>query len=306
MVFDNGPKIAGEAEAEAARSMASVASLAAALESSGSHDQAARFQTLLAKPTINAAEAKELSELMVPLMASASDDEVGDGARQLTAADLMRAAEDTARVERPSATPVDLDNYGGTSGGGGGPQAAGWLNKLDPRTYIRLASVYQMKDRAGHVGAQGMSELLRADQASPTVAKIHAAGHSYGCKVMLSGICVGPALTRPIDSLLLLQPAVSHLCFAERVPGTNQPGGYRHALDPAIVRHPIMSDVQPEGFSPSRHFPSVAPEGVRPRRGANRRRRNVRRRSAQPLRSVRWLRSTRCRGDASRPDPRRR
>ncbi len=247
MVFDDGPKIAGEAEAQTAQANASVASLATSLDSLGSAEQGARFRALMAKPTINATEAKELSELMVPLMASASDDEVGDGARALTAADLLRAAEDTARVERPTAAPADLDDFGGTGGGGGGPQAAGWLDKLDPRTYIRLASVYQMKDRAGHVGAHGMSALMRDIQAS-TPAKVHAVGHSYGCKVMLSGICVGPLLTRPIDSLLLLQPAVSHLCFAARVPGTSQAGGYRRALDPTQVRHPIMSTYSRKDF----------------------------------------------------------
>jgi hypothetical protein len=249
IVFDDGPKIAGETEADAVQSAASVAGLAIALEALGSAAQAARFRALLAKPTINSSEAEELSELMVPLLASASDDEVGDGQRALTAADLLRAAEDTARVERPTAGPTNLDDFGGTAGGGGGgvPQAAGWLDKLDPRTYIRLASVYQMKDRAGHVGALGISGLMRAIQAS-TSAKVHALGHSYGCKVILSGICVGRPLTRPIDSLLLLQPAVSHLCFAARVPGSNQAGGYHRTLDSTMVLHPIMSTYSRKDF----------------------------------------------------------
>jgi hypothetical protein len=241
MVFGDGPRIAAASGAEEA----SVSRLGSLLESSGLMERADRFRALMAKPTIDVGEATELSELLAPLIASAPDDELGDGA--VTAADLLLAAEDTARVERPSAAPANLDDFGGTGGGGAGPQAAGWLDKLDPRTYIRLASVYQMKDRAGRVGAHGMSELLRAIQAS-TAAKVHGAGHSYGCKVMLSAICIGPTLARPMDSLLLLQPAVSHLCFATRVPGTNQAGGYRRALDPTVVRGPIMSTYSRRDF----------------------------------------------------------
>lgn len=92
-----------------------------------------------------------------------------------------------------------------------------------------------------------MSSLMRSIQGA-TSARMHAVGHSYGCKVMLSGICNGPALARPLDSLLLLQPAVSHLCFAARVPGTNQAGGYRRALDPAMVKHPILSTYSKKDF----------------------------------------------------------
>lgn len=247
MVFDNGPKIAGAASRETALADASMETMAESIAALGSAAQAARFRALMSKPTVNAAEAGELSTLMAPLMASATDDEIGDGATRITAADLLRAAEDTARVERPTAAPANLDDFGGTGGAGGGPQAAGILDKLDPRTYLRLLSVYQMKDRAGHVGANGMSSLMRGIQGA-TSARMHAVGHSYGCKVMLSGICNGPALARPLDSLLLLQPAVSHLCFAARVPGTNQAGGYRRALDPAMVKHPILSTYSKKDF----------------------------------------------------------
>jgi hypothetical protein len=49
-------------------------------------------------------------------------------------------------------------------------------------------------------------------------------------------ICSPP---RRVHSALLLQPAVSHLCFADAVPGTNHAGGYRPALD--RVERPIFS-----------------------------------------------------------------
>jgi pimeloyl-ACP methyl ester carboxylesterase len=88
-----------------------------------------------------------------------------------------------------------------------------------------------MKDRAGTVGANGVGPLLHDLLAARGNMRMHMIGHSYGGKVVLSAICAGGELPRKVHSVLLLQPAVSHLCFAERVPGTNKPGGYRKALE---------------------------------------------------------------------------
>ena len=57
---------------------------------------------------------------------------------------------------------------------------------------------------------------------------------------MLSATCAQP-LPRPLASMLLLQPAVSHLCFADTVADTGRPGGYRAALSPERVTPPIVS-----------------------------------------------------------------
>ncbi len=101
---------------------------------------------------------------------------------------------------------------------------------LDPRLAIRGLTVYQMKDRAGKVGAHGVGPLLR-ELLTGTDARLHGVGHSYGCRVLLSAICFGDRWPRPLHSLLLLQGAISHLCFASNVNGVEHPGGYRPALD---------------------------------------------------------------------------
>jgi hypothetical protein len=147
--------------------------------------------------------------------------------------------------------PPKLGEWGGIGEGGraGGPQSAGGVAGLDPRVAIRLFSVYQMKDRAGAVGYKGVSSLLRDVLTSaPTAARVHAVGHSYGCKVMLSAVCEPSALPKPLHSLLLLQPAVSHLCFADVVPGRTGAGGYREALQPARVRPPILTTYSRNDF----------------------------------------------------------
>jgi pimeloyl-ACP methyl ester carboxylesterase len=96
-----------------------------------------------------------------------------------------------------------------------------------------------MKDRAGRVGARGVQQLL-ADMLGATQAHLHLVGHSYGGKVVLSALCVG-AIPRPVESVLLLQPAMSHLCFSPQIAGLDRPGGYRPALDPQRCRQPILT-----------------------------------------------------------------
>jgi hypothetical protein len=123
------------------------------------------------------------------------------------------------------------------------PELAGdWLGNISPRDVIRAATVLQMKDRAGVVGAHGVSSLLQDLLAQSNEARLHLIGHSYGCKVVLSALCYKP-LPRPVNSVLLLQPAISYLCFATDATGAGQPGGYRGAL--AKVEQPILSTFSP-------------------------------------------------------------
>jgi hypothetical protein len=71
---------------------------------------------------------------------------------------------------------------------------------------------------------------------------------------MLSAICAPDELTRPVDSLLLLQPAVSYLSLSAKVPGTTRAGGYRAALDPKRVVPPILSTYSRKDFPLHRTF----------------------------------------------------
>lgn len=123
------------------------------------------------------------------------------------------------------------------------PQTAGLLDALDPRRIIRAATVLLMKDRAGTVGSQGVGPMLRDILSKDRDVRVHMVGHSYGCKVVLSAIC-SANLPRHVNSALLLQPAVSYLCFAEDATGTGRPGGYRSAL--TRVEQPILSTFSSE------------------------------------------------------------
>jgi pimeloyl-ACP methyl ester carboxylesterase len=98
-----------------------------------------------------------------------------------------------------------------------------------------------MKDRAGVVGANGVGPLVAQLVEAPNV-RVHLIGHSYGAKVVLSAVVTAMPdsnARKRVDSILLLQPAVSAYSFASDVPTVRRPGKYRPVLD--HVRQPVFS-----------------------------------------------------------------
>ena len=245
-----GPDIAGDAgdnpeamDAAVAEERQQVREVAEALPPDADVE---RFYELSQKEALDEEEALELARILAPLYRTKADEL--DGEPEPKAEEILEVWQAAA------APPPDFTDFG-TAGGGGddGPQAAGLMDvfrKLDPRGVIRLFTVWQMKDRAGVVGARGAGPLLRdLLQASP--ARVHLVGHSYGAKVVLSAVAAAD-LPRKVESILLLQPAVSHLCFADKVPGTDRPGGYRRVLD--RVNKPVLSTFSAHDFPLTRVF----------------------------------------------------
>ena len=100
------------------------------------------------------------------------------------------------------------------------------------RDGLRLFTYWQMKERAGIIGESGIRKLLDRLQAEFPQTKIHLCGHSFGSKMILACVSRGQALSRPIDTLVLLQGAVS---FQALKPGI---GGYDNVL--SRVRGPLL------------------------------------------------------------------
>jgi len=208
-------------------------------------DQVERFYELAGKDQLTEAEAKELADMLVPLYLAKSD-EISSGEAALTAEDVLgiwKAVGMAGARSRP-----DMASHGDSGGGDFGfvednivpvasPAAAGFLGLPSPRDVIRAFTVWQMKDRAGVVGSKGVGPLLDAllQKHGP---KVHLIGHSYGAKIVLSALCYEPK-SRPVNSVLLLQPAVSAFCFAQQVPKSSKPGGY--AAAPGRTELPILS-----------------------------------------------------------------
>lgn len=251
MSFDNGPQLAS---ADAGHVGGLIAELADRIAAAGGAAGLERVYALLAAPSIDDADAAELAQLIAPAFGVIADEGAASKGRSTVAEDVlaMMKAMESVQPTAPVHEPAEFDDFGVPAeaiGAGPAPAGAriaggsGWQNPLNA---LRLFSLYQMKDRAGTVGFNGVAALLREVLAATGAAggaastRVHAVGHSFGCKVLLSAICAQP-LPRPVASLLLLQPAISHLAFADVVPDTGKPGGYRDALLADRVTPPIFS-----------------------------------------------------------------
>jgi len=111
---------------------------------------------------------------------------------------------------------------------------------------LRQASFWRMKDRAWEVGEQGGHTLLRALQtaAQPGV-RFHLMGHSFGC-IVVSASIAGPKgaapLPRPIDSLFLVQGALSLWSYCNDIPYEPGTAGYfTRIMADGLVRGPIVT-----------------------------------------------------------------
>jgi hypothetical protein len=108
---------------------------------------------------------------------------------------------------------------------------------------LRQLSYWTMKKRAQVIGESGMhafvAELMRA---APR-ARFHLMGHSFGTIVVssiLGGAGASGRLPRPVDSVALIQGAVSLWAFGEKVRGEARKGYYHPWLEGRAVRGPVL------------------------------------------------------------------
>jgi hypothetical protein len=132
----------------------------------------------------------------------------------------------------------------GTAAPAGAEQGIGdWFGKAinGAKDVLRVFSYNTMKARAGTVGRNGLGPLLAALHAASPAVRVHLIGHSFGARLVsfsLSG--VGAPASSPVASLLLLQGAFSHWCFAH---AQDNPFGSPGALNgyPDRVHGPLVA-----------------------------------------------------------------
>ena len=108
---------------------------------------------------------------------------------------------------------------------------------------LRQASFWMMKHRARTVGEQGMHTFV-SDLQQACDASVHLMGHSFGC-IVISSVLGGPggngALSRPVDSAVLVQGAMSLWSYAEDIPQSDKPGYFRQLLGRHAVSGPLVT-----------------------------------------------------------------
>jgi hypothetical protein len=94
---------------------------------------------------------------------------------------------------------------------------------------LQQLSFWKMKDRGRRFGESGGHDLLRGLLAARDGLRIHLMGHSFGC-IVVSAAVAGPAggagLSRPVQSLVLVQGALSLWSYCSDIPVRRGRAGY--------------------------------------------------------------------------------
>jgi len=106
------------------------------------------------------------------------------------------------------------------------------------RRLMNLTTYYQMKDRAGSVGVNGVAPAIAELRKKFPALRIHLAGHSFGGRVMTAATDTAGGADK-IDSLTLLQAAYSHNGLAAKFDGKSD-GFFRKVVTGKKVRGPIV------------------------------------------------------------------
>jgi predicted alpha/beta hydrolase family esterase len=96
---------------------------------------------------------------------------------------------------------------------------------------LNLTTYFEMKQRAGTVGKNGVAPLL--DKLAGQVERIHLVGHSFGARVVTAA--AANSTTTKLHSLILLQAAFSHNGFSKR-----RSGFFRSVVQNKRINGPIM------------------------------------------------------------------
>ena len=108
---------------------------------------------------------------------------------------------------------------------------------------LRQLSFWKMKDRARRLGESGAHSFLRSLQENRKDVRLHLMGHSFGCIVMSAAVAGPPGgdgLSRPIESLVLVQGALSLWSYCSDIPYRRGQSGY---FNPLVVRERVSGSI---------------------------------------------------------------
>lgn len=198
-------------------------------------DEFGRLLASLAPPPADGPEAEDVDGR--DRLAGWTGDEL---VRELAAPPALTVGGDGA--EGGAAGLDDLGGAGGLDDGGAAGLGSLFGGVVDgARNLANLVTYYQMKNRAGLVGAGGVAPLLdRVRTQSPGI-RIHLVGHSFGGRLVAAAAAGMKASSpAPVASMTLLQAAFSHYGFADNYHQTGKPGFFRGVVTDRKVAGPVV------------------------------------------------------------------
>ena len=121
-----------------------------------------------------------------------------------------------------------------------------------------------MKDRARRFGESGAGKLLRTLQESAPPERnvhFHLMGHSFGCIVVSATVAgIGlPPLIKPVDTVFLVQGALSLWSYCADIPVAKGNAGYFHSIcRDGLVSGPIVTTQSEYDTAVGRLYPLAA------------------------------------------------
>lgn len=227
-----------------------------------------RAKALVPKLEDSTSARRELADLLravVPRDAADAED-ASDRFFAQDGAELMDRLSQPTLPTGPSGRHRGSGSMGGASGGLGGsgrPADGGAADfelslagaRAAARRLLNYVTYYQMKERAGVVGRDGVNGVLRELRARRPDLRIHLVGHSFGAR-LVTAAAVGPD-DRPavgIATMTLLQAAFSHNGFAERYDQVND-GFFRRLVTDRMVVGPVLISHTANDSSVSQWYP---------------------------------------------------
>jgi len=144
---------------------------------------------------------------------------------------------------RPVVAPPPSASGGATGiGNAGGAASLGdFLEgaQAAARRLANYATYYQMKSRAGTVGAKGIAPVVKQCRKKHGGLRVHLIGHSFGGRAVIAAAHTLAANT-PNVTVSLLQAAFSHNGLSGDFDGAGSPGVFRQVLSEKRVSGPIV------------------------------------------------------------------
>ncbi|MFY9555084.1 MAG: hypothetical protein WAV20_25860 [Blastocatellia bacterium] len=205
-----------------------------------------RAQKLVPRLENDPAAANEFADLIRSLPGHQEKDAEDNSERffSLPSTELMDV------LSRPDlAAPPDPDMGGAAGFESGAGEALGIKDFFGgvlagARKVLNFTTYLQMKERAGVVGKNGVTDALKQIRHRVPALKLHLIGHSFGGRLVVSTANALDGAPAP-NTMTLLQAAFSHNGFAQKFDGTRD-GFFREVVarnkvaGPILVTHSIM------------------------------------------------------------------
>lgn len=147
----------------------------------------------------------------------------------------------------------------GGAAGLGDPFKKLWAGAKDA---LRIATYWQMKERAGVVGRAGLgAQVLARVAVEAPATRVHLLGHSFGARLVSFSLLGLPESLQgeqsPVKSLFLLQGAFSHFAFADQLPHDTSRSGALKGMA-ARVDGPLLATHSKKDLAVGRSYPAAS------------------------------------------------